>query len=374
MLATLVTALLVHLPPLSGGLNAPFAHIAHPASQPPSLITEVLADGIYLLRAPSALDLWTATNVVVIVNEDDVTVFDSFTRASTARMAIAEIRKITDKPVRTLINSHWHQDHWSGNNEFLSAYPGLQIIATTQTRDFMKRMPSGFFAAGLERDATAARTALDSAIRTGKTRDGSDLSMSERRRRETDIQETADFAREIRALPRVLPTVAFRDTMIFWRGQREFRLFAATGDATGSAVLYLPRERLLVTGDVLVARENGQGSPPWTTNSFSIAPWVNSLKALLALDVRTIVPGQGLAFHDKTYLQTTIDLFAAVIAQVHAALERGVTGPAAVRATIDVDAIGRRYTTDGALPTRFHEWVASLTDKVYQEALDGIAR
>ena len=44
-----------------------------------TLSSEALADGICLLRAPTALDKWTATNAVVIVNQDDVTVFDSFT-------------------------------------------------------------------------------------------------------------------------------------------------------------------------------------------------------------------------------------------------------------------------------------------------------
>jgi len=50
-----------------------------------------------------------------------VTVFDSFTLPATARLAIAEIRALTAKPVRTLINSHWHQDHRSGNDEFRKA-------------------------------------------------------------------------------------------------------------------------------------------------------------------------------------------------------------------------------------------------------------
>src|SRR4029078_3000378 len=115
------------------------------AGTPPdtSLTKEVLGDGIYLFRAPSALDLWTATNVVVIVTDQDVTVFhrntrggtrvtvfDSNTRGRTARMVIAEIRKITPKPVRTLINSHWHQDHWSGNDEYVKEFPGIQIGAT----------------------------------------------------------------------------------------------------------------------------------------------------------------------------------------------------------------------------------------------------
>ena len=118
------------------------------AAQEPALIKEQLADGVYLLRAPEALDRWTATNAVVVINQDDVTVFDSFTRPATARMAIAEIRALTPKPVRTLINSHWHQDHWSGNDEFKKAFPGIQIIASDETRAYMTRMGSEFLIDG----------------------------------------------------------------------------------------------------------------------------------------------------------------------------------------------------------------------------------
>ncbi|MGZ7041777.1 MAG: MBL fold metallo-hydrolase, partial [Thermoanaerobaculia bacterium] len=92
-------------------------------TQPGTGVTkEMLANDIYLFRASSDLDMWTATNVVAVVNDSDVTVFDSNTRPVTARMVIAEIRKITDKPVRTLINSHWHMDHWSGNAEYVKAF------------------------------------------------------------------------------------------------------------------------------------------------------------------------------------------------------------------------------------------------------------
>jgi cyclase len=259
----------------------------------PEISKELLAEGIYLFRAPSALDLWTATNVVVVVNERDVTVFDSFTRAGTARMVIAEIRKITDKPVRTLVNSHWHQDHWSGNDEFLKAWPGLQIIATTETRNYMKRMPGGFFAGSLVRAVNNSRAALDSAIRSGKLADGSALTAEARRIQEKEIEETASFEGEVRALPRVLPNMAFRDTLVFWSGGREFRLMSGTGDATASALMYLPAEKILVTGDVLVAQESGEGPPPWTTNSFSITPWLETLRRMEALDVTTIVPGRG---------------------------------------------------------------------------------
>lgn len=339
------------------------------------LSREKLAEGIYLLRAPSALDLWTATNSVVIINDDDVTVFDSFTRAATARMAIAEIRALTSKPVRTLINSHWHQDHWSGNNEFVKAFPGIQIIATTETRDFMERMGGGFFAASLARSVAASRAVLDSAVRTGKMSDGSPLTPRSRQLMEKDLADTEAFEGEVRALPRVLPTMAFRDTLTFWSGSREFRLMSATGDANGSAVLYLPAEKLLVTGDVLVAQESGSGPPPWTTNSYSISPWLASLRSLAALDATIIVPGQGIAFHDKNYLNITIDVYAAIIDQVHAALAGGKVGIDQVQAAVNVDDIGRRYTPGSAAPaSEFRGWVSRIVAKVFQESLDGVAR
>jgi len=303
-----------------------------------------------------------------------VTVFDTFTRAGTARMVIAEIRKITDKPVRTVINSHWHQDHWSGNNEFAQAWPGVQIIATTETRDFMKRMPGGFFAGSLARSVTTSRAALDTAIKTGKLADGSPLTANARTVAEKDIEETASFEQEVRALPRVLPTMAYRDTLIIWSGSREFRLMSATGDANGSTVLYLPAEKILVTGDVLVAPESGEGHPPWTTNSYNITPWLLSLRSMERLDVTTIVPGQGKAFPDKAYLQLTIEVFDAIINQVHAALERGALGVDAVVASVDVDALGRRYQPNQPLDPTFRQWVGALAKRVYQESLDGLAR
>ena len=76
-------------------------------------------------------------NSVVIVNENDVLVFDTFARPSTARTVLTEIRKITDKPVRYVVNSHHHPDHWSGNQVYAQAFPNLEIIATEESRQLM---------------------------------------------------------------------------------------------------------------------------------------------------------------------------------------------------------------------------------------------
>jgi cyclase len=341
----------------------------------PGLIKERLADGVYLLRAPEALDRWTATNAVVVVNQDDVTVFDSFTRPETARLAIAEIRALTPKPVRTLINSHWHQDHWSGNDEFRKAFPGIQIIATAETRAYMTRMGSAFLIDSTRAGLQRSRDALAAAIETGRRADGAPLTDAVRAQQERDIADTARFVEDVLATPRVLPDLAFRDELTFWRGSREFRLFSMTGDATGSAVLYLPAEKILVTGDVLVSPEDGQGPPPWTTNSFAITPWLASLRRLEALDSVVIVPGQGPAMRDKTYLRLTVQLFAGIVDGVQRALERGVYKADDIVAAVNLDAIGKQYPKGETGPdSPFRSVVARLIRKAAQEALDGVVK
>jgi len=338
------------------------------------LIKEELGGGVYVFRAPSDLEFWTSTNSVVVVNESDVVVFDSPTRAVTARAVIAEIRALTPKPVTVLVNSHWHQDHWSGNDEYAKAFPGLRIIATEQTRDFMSRMPAAFFVGEVESFGMRQRRAdLATAIETGKLADGSKLTPEIRARKEAAIAQADQFEAEITALPRILPNLVFRDEMRFWSGGREFRLLSLTGDATASTVLYLPGSRILATGDVLVSPEDGQGPPPWTTNSYAVTPWLESLRRLSALDAAAIVPGQGPTMRDKAYLERTTELYAAVIGQVHAALARGLVTEDEIRKAVDVDRIGRAYTPDSGLADDFHVWVGVLAKKAMQEAQDGAA-
>jgi cyclase len=67
--------------------------------------------------------------VLIVINDEDVLVVDSSMLPSTARTIIGEIRKLTPKPVRYLVNTHWHDDHVFGNSVFREEWPALQIIS-----------------------------------------------------------------------------------------------------------------------------------------------------------------------------------------------------------------------------------------------------
>lgn len=326
------------------------------AQQPAALERVQLLPDVYLFRAPERLDYWTSSNTVVIVNDSDVTVFDSNARPAVSRMVIAEIRRLTSKPVRTLINSHWHMDHWMGNGEYARAFPGLQIISSIQTREYLARMSNDWFANLV--NVPRYQALLDTAEAEAR-RSGTPLAVDRRRSLTENLRQASELAADVRGSVRALPNMVFGDSLVFWRGGREFRLLTADGDATGSTVLFLPAERLLATGDVLVRQESGEGAQPWTLNSYAVRAWLTSLRRLDALDAAIIVPGQGPAMRDESYLQLTVALFDAIIAQVNGALARGLARLEDVQAAVDLSAIRAQFTRNDASQNAMFDAVAA---------------
>ncbi len=323
-----------------------------------------LAPGVHLLRTP--FDGYVFGNSVAVVTDEGVIVFDSNTRPSTTQTVLAEIRRITPKPVRTVINSHWHPDHWTGNEVYARAFPGLRIIATATTRDIMKRVAPAWpavFAARLGRQ----RAALDTAVRTGKRADGSTLTAEARRESEAEIARFAEFSAEMSRVRRVLPGIVYGDSLTLFEGGREIRLVSLSGDAEASTVAWLPKERVLLTGDLLVHPIQ------WDPNSYRIAPWLASLRAIRALDPAVVVPGHGPAFQDTKYLDLVIELLDSIVGQVHAALERGAVTVADVQSQVNLDAIAPRFTSgDAMLEEDFKATAESLVRKAYLESRDGM--
>src|SRR5437879_5148822 len=74
-----------------------------------------LAEGVYEISHKDAPDHFPQGNTVVIIGDSGVLVVDSCYLPSSAREDIAQIRQWTSKPVRYLLNTHWHNDHNQGN-------------------------------------------------------------------------------------------------------------------------------------------------------------------------------------------------------------------------------------------------------------------
>lgn len=312
-----------------------------------------VADGVYQFTA-SADGYVEDTNSTAIVGRNGVLMFDTNTRPSTARAVLAMLRRVTRRPVRWIVNSHWHPDHWSGNEVYAAAYPGVEIIATEDTAYYMRNVaPSwpGFFARQLAR-MRAEAPAADEAGRAAQA---------------DRIARRASLVEEISRVHRTYPTQTYREAMVVDLGGRVVRLTDITGDASHSTMAFLPAERLLLAGDALV------WPVTWTQQGYRISPWIDSLHRMVALNPRLIVPGHGPLMRDTAYLTLVLDYMESARAQVRAAFAAGAVTQEEVAARVNLSAFRARFA--GSDPDRaeaFDAYAPSLVRKLYLDQRDGM--
>jgi cyclase len=321
-----------------------------------------IADGIYqFITAPDGYV--PNGNSVVIVNETDVLVFDTFSRPSTARTVLAEIHKITNKPVRYVVNSHHHPDHWSGNEVYAQEFPNLEIIATEESRQFMLNIADAWppvFTEKLRKD----QADLDKEVSTGKETDGTVLTTEQRRKDEDDVRLEREFTAEALQVKRTYPTLTYSDTLTLYHGGREFRFMSMVGDASGTTVLYLPKEKILITGDVL--------SYPVPYFSPPLSQHAKSLRTLGQLYADVIIPGHGPAWHDKDFLNLEAELLESVVHQVVQAVQKGLVTVEEIQKTVNVEPLRLKFTRDDPdLNAKFRRYVNRMVENASREARDG---
>jgi cyclase len=321
-----------------------------------------IADGIYqFITAPDGYV--PNGNSVVIVNQNDVLVFDTFTRPSTARTVLAEIRKLTDKPVRYVVNSHHHPDHWSGNEVYAQAFPNLEIIASDESRQFMLNIANAWppvFANNLKKD----QADLDKEVSSGKDSDGAPLTAEQRHKYEEDVRLERDFVAEAMTVKRTYPTLTYSDRLTLHHGGREFRFMSVVGDADGTTVLYLPQEKILITGDVV--------SYPIPYFTPLLSRHAKSLRALAQLDADVIIPGHGPAWHDKNFLNLEAELLETIVSQVLQAVQKGTVTVEEMQKMVNVEPLRLKFTHDDKeLNAKFQRYVGRMIENASREARDG---
>src|SRR5437588_3105823 len=98
-----------------------------------------VADGVYAAIAKPAYKV--NCNAAIIFLDDSVLVVDTHSKPSAARAVIAQIKKLTDKPVKFVVNTHFHWDHYQGNEAYPSSWPaGIEIISSEATRANIERL------------------------------------------------------------------------------------------------------------------------------------------------------------------------------------------------------------------------------------------
>lgn len=320
-----------------------------------------VAEGIYAIRHADAPDTNPQGNTTVIVGERSVLVIDSAYLPSSAVEDIAQIRQWTDKPVRYLLNTHWHPDHQRGNSSYVDAFPDVAIVAHGETVKLM----AAYDAANRERYPKRLQSVKES---LAKGQDASDRALDAAARAE--LQKTVDGRSRVMAeLARSrlqLPTLIFDSELTVDLGNRIVEIrHDGIGDTRGDAWAYLPKEQLLVTGDLLAA------PVPYFFAGYPEG-LARSLRRLQDLDVKAIVPGHGDVMHDKTYLRAVLEMIETIVGQVNAAVVRIGSLSARledVRPQIDVAEYRRRFAgEDPDNQEYFDESIEGLIKDAFQQA------
>ncbi|MGC9332953.1 MAG: MBL fold metallo-hydrolase [Anaerolineae bacterium] len=189
-------------------------------------------------------------NVGLILTGNGAILIDTPMLPKQARHWFKEIRKRTEEPVRYIINTDHNRAHIVGNQYF----PGAKVIAHENAWKEMRSYGDSF------------RTRL--------------LNMYRDRMPDAVVEWEQHL--EI-----VKPQITFTSRSIMFKGDKEIHLIAVGGHTPATSVVYLPHERLLFAGDVVVTNR-----PPFLSQG-NTKEWLEALTYLRKLHYDILVPGHG---------------------------------------------------------------------------------
>ena len=298
--------------------NGAQGQVTRTGSDPYAYDTVELAPDVYGFFQTRITPVASA-NVVAVIGTDAVLVFDSGHHPPVTRRILEDLRGITDVPVRWVVNSHWHDDHWVGNAEFAAAWPAARVVAhpfTAGQLETRKDSLGGEPCSALIRGQTEP---LRTMLTRGTRQDGSALPPASMDRLRLFVEANDLHAEECAEMRYRGVDETVETSRVFDLGGRSVELrFLGRGNTAGDLVAWLPESRILLAGDLVVAPF------PFATASY-ISEWAAVIRRIEALHPAVVVPGHGAAQYDLLYVDRLADLLESLADQARAAYRPGMT-------------------------------------------------
>jgi cyclase len=230
----------------------------------------------------------------VFINDADVLVTDSEGSPASAQSLLAGVASVTSKPVRYLVDTHFHIDHAYGSSALPSS---VQIIGS----DFTRRMLLG----PETRQGVTFKNFTDPIP-------GRIENLRKQIAAETDPQKKTTLEGQLASQEATLkvysgnfplqpPSVTVKTTMSVWSGNKEFQImWIGRAHTAGDVVVYVPSERAAASGDILFKSMVG-----WQGDAFP-NDHPATLDALKKLDIDLLLPGHGDHIQGKAGIDTAI--------------------------------------------------------------------
>jgi glyoxylase-like metal-dependent hydrolase (beta-lactamase superfamily II) len=271
-----------------------------------------VAEGLYYATASGTMTV--GANSPIILTDTEAIVIDSEITPAAARALVADIKAITDKPVRYVIDSHYHYDHAFGNQIF---GPEVQIIGHENTR---KRMLGNVL------EQYTYRTSIDpvpARVEALRKRIADEKDPAQKALLERQVANSLAYLEQVKEIKVTPPSVTLDHEMTIYRPGRELHLmYFGRGHTDTDLVVYLPKEKIVCTGDLMESVISYMGDA-YTED------WPATLDRLMTLDFDTVMPGHGVVFTGKAHIQAFQNYVREVHRQAMQMKKAGVAADAA---------------------------------------------
>jgi len=282
--------------------SAPF-----PVTQGKTYKFEKAADGIYYATGGPG------SNNVVIVNDQDVFLVDDGTTPAAARALLADIKLLTPKPVRQVVNTHFHYDHTAGNQVF---GPDVQIIA----HEFVRRAILTFDILHREPYLTSQGNRVPALIDSLTKQIAAEKDATKNAGLQKQLVSVQGELRDLQEIKPTAPNVTYDSKLVFQKGSREMQLlFLGRGHTGGDTFVYLPKEKIICTGD------EEEGARLAYMGDAYFDEWIATLEKAKQIDFNLVLPGHGVPFRDKAVITAFQSYLRDLIAKGTALKKQGVS-------------------------------------------------
>ena len=275
-------------------------------------------------------------NTTFVMSEEGVVVFDGGGMPTMAEQIISKVRSLTDKPVTHVVISHWHGDHSFGAFRFAEEYPDVQFIAHRFTSEVFNSTRISY----IDRQAQYIEDNLDefkTIAATGVNSEGEAQSEADRQEYKKIVAHASDIKAEFRRARITQPNVLIDDRHTIQSGDRTIELLhLGHANTAGDIVMWLPEERIVSTGDIVVLPS------PY---AFNVPPraWAATLREINKLEYSTLVPGHGEIQRDSQYVDLIIEMAESVADQRDEFLTNGLSEEE-IEASLDFSEFEDRFT------------------------------
>ncbi len=279
------------------------ASAAGKAGLPKLFDIEKAAEGAWLAKARSAALI--NCNAAIFEQSGGMLVVDTHSKPSAAAALVRQLgAEVTKKPVRWVVNSHFHWDHTQGTPVYKKLTPKPEIVASETTRRLLGE--NGSLRLKISMDE-AAKSLDEYAAKAGAAKTPAEKAYWQRM-----SVETKAFLAEMKGFQFELPDITLTSDLTLHDAAQELHIaFRGRAHTAGDIVVYSPSRKVISTGDML------QGLGPFLGDGYP-KEWPNTLLSVAEFDFDKVLGGHG-RVHERALLYQMRDY----LEELWIAVERG---------------------------------------------------